>query len=327
LKLIVTVDTESDNQWAYEGRITLENLQHLPRFQALCEKHGYVPTYLLACEVLEDRTFVGRLAQWRRSGAAEIGAHLQPWTTPPYTAEEERNRVMQAFPSELPAPLFRRKLQCLTERIADAFGEPPRNFRAARWGLNGTMVAALAEAGYTADCSVTPKISWRDQKGLPGGPGGPDYRCAPVEPFEVASEDVCRTGRSGLLEVPMTIIYTGPLVREKGALASWLSRQPENILKKVLNRLWFRRKWLRVMPDSRVSDWKNICESAARNGLSVLEFMVHSSELAVGGSPLTKTAGEVEFVYHHLEEMFRYLRTRGVSSGTLSQCAREHFQK
>jgi hypothetical protein len=321
MKLIVTVDTEADNQWAYDGRISLENLRCLPRFQALCEMHGFVPTYLLACEVLEDRAFVGHLRQWRKGGRAEIGAHLQPWTTPPYMAEEERDRAMQAFPSELPASWFERKLSNLTGRIGDATGESPRSFRAARWGLNGSMVRTLAENGYVVDCSVTPKISWKVQRGMHGGPGGPDYRRAPLEPFELSTKDVCRPGRSGLLEVPVTVIYTGAWIRERGRLSSWFTRLPEGPVRRVLDRLVFGRKWLRIARGSRVTDWEKIHDAAVRNGLDVLEFMIHSSELLAGGSPLSRNADDAAFVYESLEEMFRCLKVRGTTGCTLSQYA------
>jgi hypothetical protein len=327
MKLIVTVDTEADNQWAYDGRISLENLQCLPRFQALCEGHGFVPTYLIACEVLEDKAFVGHLRDWRQSGGAEIGAHLQPWTTPPYMAEEERDRAMQAFPSELPASWFVRKLSYLTERIAEAIGESPRSFRAARWGFNGSMVRALAEKGYVVDCSVTPKISWKSQRGLTGGIGGPDYRRAPLEPFELSTEDVCRPGRSGLLEVPVTVIYTGAWIRERGPLSSWFTRLPEGPVKQVLDRLVFRRKWLRISRASRAGDWEKIHDAASRNGLDVLEFMIHSSELMAGGSPLSRNAGDAEFIYESLEEMFRCFKGRGTTGCTLSQYASNQMRK
>ena len=160
MKLIITVDTEADNQWAYDGRISLENLQCLPRFQDLCESYHFRPTYLMACEVLQDDRALSRLRQWQQEGRAEIGAHLEPWTTPPFMEAEEKDRAMQAFPSELPEPWFARKLETLTAGIERALGDAPRSFRAARWGLCGPMVRSLAACGYLVDCSVTPKTSW-----------------------------------------------------------------------------------------------------------------------------------------------------------------------
>jgi hypothetical protein len=103
MKLIVTVDTEADNQWDYHGTVSLANLSRLARFQALCERFGFVATYLLASEVLQDRGAVRRLRRWQDEGRAEVGAHLEPWTTPPLMALEKDNPALQIFPSALPA--------------------------------------------------------------------------------------------------------------------------------------------------------------------------------------------------------------------------------
>ena len=38
MKLILSVDTEADNQWETGASLTTTNLEHVPRFQALCER-------------------------------------------------------------------------------------------------------------------------------------------------------------------------------------------------------------------------------------------------------------------------------------------------
>ncbi|HOD74081.1 MAG TPA: hypothetical protein PKM13_06050, partial [Candidatus Bipolaricaulis anaerobius] len=314
------MDTEADNQWVFDGRITLDNLRCLPRFQALCERFGFIPTYLVAMEVLQDQGTVQRLRGRQDEGRAEVGAHLEPWTTPPYMACERENPALQMFPSRLPAPWLERKLHTLTEGIAERFGRSPRSFRAARWGLGASMVEALVEQGYRVDCSVTPKTSWADAgKGVLLG--GPDYRHAPAKPYRLSREDVCLSGESGLLEVPVTVLYTGPLVREGSRAARCFSALPESPAKRLLDRVVFRKKWLRISPASRRGDWRAIHRAAARGGIEVLEFMIHSSELAPGTSPLTQTEREAEGVFRRLEEMFGDYRDLGVEGCTLSALA------
>lgn len=318
MKLIVTVDTEADNQWAYDGKISVENLGYLPRFQALCERFGFVATYLLAPEVLQDRKAVERLRGWQNEGRAEVGAHLEPWTTPPLMPAEREDPALQLFPSALPAPWFERKLRVLTEGIAERFGSAPRSFRAARWGFGASMVDALARRGYRVDCSVTPKTFWADAG------DGPDYRLAPVRPYRISGTDVCIPGDSGLLEVPMTVLYTGPWVREGSRTARRFSLLPESPAKRILDRVVFRMKWLRISPVSRRGDWRAIHRAAARSGIDVLEFMIHSSELAPGTSPLTPTEREAEGVFRHLEEMFGDYRSLGVQGCMLGSLAGEY---
>ena len=320
MKLILTVDTEADNQWDYHGVISLANLRCLPRLQALCERFGFVATYLLASEVLQDRETVRRLRAWQREGRAEVGAHLEPWTTPPLMALERENPALQLFPSGLPSPWFERKLRTLTDGIAAQFGSPPRSFRAARWGLSASMVGALARQGYRVDCSVTPKTSWAtEQGGLSWG--GADYRRAPVRPYWVSGKDVCLPGDSGLLEAPMTVLYTGPLVREGSGAARRFSLLPESPAKRLLDRIVFRKKWLRIHPASRRGDWRAIHRAAVRGGLDVLVFMIHSSELAPGTSPLTPTERAAEVVFRRLEEVLGDYRDLGLEGCTLSALA------
>jgi hypothetical protein len=323
MKLIVTVDTEADNQWDYHGTVSLANLRCLPRFQDLCERFGFAATYLLASEVLQDQKAVQWLRGWQDEGKAEVGAHLEPWTTPPFMALERENPALQIFPSLLPGPWFERKLHTLTEGIEESFGRAPRSFRAARWGLGASMVGTLVRQGYRVDCSVTPKTSWA---GTQNGPfsEGPDYRRAPAGPYRLSGEDVCRPGDSELLEVPMTVLYTGPFMDEGSRAARWFSLLPETPVKRILDRAVFRTKWLRISPESRRGDWRAIHRAALRSGLEVLEFMIHSSELMPGGSPLTPTEREAETVFRCLEEMLGDYRALGVESCTLSGLADEY---
>ena len=102
MKLIITVDVEADNQWSFDEQDIVENLRCLPRFQSLCEFHGFAPTYLVAYECLQDQDTVAAMRGWQERGSAEVGTHLQPWTTPPFNDDEKRNPAMQAFPCELP---------------------------------------------------------------------------------------------------------------------------------------------------------------------------------------------------------------------------------
>jgi len=76
MKLILTVDTEADNQWETGASLTTTNLEHVPRFQALCERFEFPPTYLCTYEVVTSTAFNETLRHPMRAGRAEIGAHL-----------------------------------------------------------------------------------------------------------------------------------------------------------------------------------------------------------------------------------------------------------
>jgi hypothetical protein len=55
--------------------------------------------------------------------------------------------------------------------------------------------------------------------------------------------------------------------------------------------------------------------------MEVLEFMVHSSELMPGGSPLVRTEKDAEDILERLSAMLEYFRCRGVTGCTLEALA------
>ena len=309
MKFIITVDTEGDNQWAKEKKITTENLKFLPRFQKLCEKYGFIPTYLVSYEITQSTEGIKMLVEWQNQNKAEIGAHLHPWVMPDYKGEGK------VYPSELAGLDLKQQLEILTRSIEEKFGNRPTSYRAGRWGFDGRQAEILSELGYLVDCSVSPKVSWEKILGMVGGKGGPDFRFNGVNPYYVFGN---------LLEVPLTILFTGILKKEKNAFANFFLGLRSGFLKKILNKIFFRQKWLRIFPGSKVGDWINIYKSAKLNKLPCLEFMIHSSELMPGGSPYAKNKYAVDLIYFQLEKMFAYFRSQGLKGVSLSEFAKNY---
>ncbi len=309
MNFIITVDVEADNQWSDGKNLTLENLKFLPRFQALCEKYGFIPTYLCAYEITQDEQAVKMLSEWQKSRKAEIGAHLHPWTMPCY------NTTDKPFPCELSDSELENQIKILTNAIEEKFGIRPASYRAGRWGFDQRQAEILAKLGYKSDCSITPKISWKKTAGLPGGKGGPDFRFHQAAPYYVFEN---------LLEVPMTILFTGAIKSEKNFFAKFFLGMPDCLLKKVLNKIFFRQKWMRIFSESQAKDWINIYESAESNKLPCVEFMIHSSELMPGASPYAKDEKAVESIYRQMEEMFGYFKKKNIAGSALSEFAENY---
>ena len=81
---IITIDTEGDNLWANPQTVTTENATFLPRFQELCERFRFKPTYLVNYEMAEDEQFQSFGRGVLANQTAEIGLHIHPWNSPPF---------------------------------------------------------------------------------------------------------------------------------------------------------------------------------------------------------------------------------------------------
>ncbi len=296
---LITVDTEGDNLWSRPAEITTKNARFLPRFQSLCEKHGFRPTWLVNYEMAECAEFVafGRDVLTRRTG--EIGMHLHGWNSPPIrplTADDYRH---QPYLFEYPEPVMREKILAMTGLLEDRFQRKMVSHRAGRWGFNATYARLLAEAGYRVDCSVTPHTSWQIYPGDPRGSGGPDFTAFPEQPYFLDLENPGRPGDSPLLEVPLSIIHS-PYARMNG----WLEHG-SSLAQRCFGRFFPARHWL--VPRDRRANHRGmsvILRHALANHWPCVVFATHSSELMPGGSPFFPDEKSIERLYRRLEEIF-----------------------
>ena len=299
--LLVTIDTEGDDIWSAPREPRTRNASHLPRFQALCERHGVKPTYLTNWEMAGDAAFREFAADVLARGTAEVGMHLHAWHQPPLAGSlGPEDWQHQPYLIEYPERVLREKVSRLTARLEDTFGVKMVSHRAGRWSFDAVYARALVDAGYLVDCSVTPNVSWRAYRGDPAGGGGTDYRAFPESEYFVSLDDVSRPGPSPLLELPMTIMR-----RERSASVEWVRRRARagRVLERVANRLWRPVLWMR--PDGRnLSEMRWVLERACAEGRPYVEFMLHSSELMPGGSPTFPRAADIERLYSQLDQFF-----------------------
>lgn len=306
---LITIDTEGDNLWAGPSRITTENSRALPRFQALCERHGLAPVYLTNYEMACCPVFRDFAHDMLRRGAGEVGAHLHPWNSPPLHSLTADDFSCRPYVTEYPPDVIHDKVRFLTRLLEETFEIKMVSHRAGRWGFDGVYARALIENGYLSDCSITPGVSWKSSSGDPAGAGGPDYTVCPPEPYFLSLEDIRRPGSSPLLELPVTI---GP------AAPPWVERlrkvlPARSIPRRALGRIWPPLTWLRPNGRNRAAMLR-LLRKAAEDGSRYVEFMLHSSELLAGGSPNFPDAQAIERLYRDLEAVFtlasKYFRAR-----------------
>jgi len=322
MDVIVTIDTEADNQWdRSRTELSTENLEFIPRFQDLCTRHGMKPTYLCTWEIVEDPRF-DSLRRYQEAGLAEIGAHLHPWTTPPMESSQNGldRGAFGTYPSELNQAIFREKLRRLTKQIHSRTGIEPRSYRAGRWGFSAEQIPTLVSLGYLVDCSVTPLKSWRHVPGA--GEGGPDFRAAPARPYFLDLTDVCRSGESQLLEVPVTILFTKARLARSKRLQDLYFRHRQTLPAKAMNRLLrLDPQWFRPYPHMSSKRLMSVYEAARDAGLPAVEMMLHSSELMPGGSPYHHDEAAIERLYEKLERVFGHLQDESCRGMTLTEFA------
>ena len=81
---LIGVDTEADDQWTVEGRrrLGVRNAACLPRFQALCDRYGVRPSYLVTHEMAFAREVSDRVAFFKAGKIHEIGPPEQIFGSP-----------------------------------------------------------------------------------------------------------------------------------------------------------------------------------------------------------------------------------------------------
>lgn len=298
---LITIDTEGDDLWTPAGRrnTTTRNAAFLPRFQSLCEKYGFKPTYLTDYEMARSGEFVEFARDAAARGTGEVGMHLHALDSPPDFALTDDDCLHHPYLIEYPEHVLREKVAFLTDFVAETFGARPISHRAGRWALNDVYARALIDQGYLVDCSVVPHVSYRRQLGDPGGRGGTDYTHFPERAYFLDPQDISQPGDSAMLEVPMTVMPSAnrPANWLRGRLAAG------SFCRQALDRLSRPVRWLR--PNGRnLRHLLGVIRRAVEQGRDYVEFMLHSSEFMPGGSPTFPAEADIERLYEHMDALF-----------------------
>ncbi len=326
---IVSVDTEADNEWEGRASPSYENIRALPAFQELCNRYGVRPTYLVTYDVAAETDSLAVLRELSHDGNCEIGSHTHGWRTPPFHAPLDTEKTCHPYLYEYPRGVQAEKVATLTNHLEQLFQTKVTSHRAGRWGIDAYTLSLLEANGYNVDTSVTPFRSWRHHKGHPEGEGGPDYIGAPCRPYHPANDDVCLRGRSGILEVPVSVRVFSSVLRVNWG--RWLAplfsgdgfakRKARNILRRLgIADL--------VSLNPAVNPSKHmilLCRKLISERQPVLNMAFHSSELIAGGSPEVANTNDEQQVWRALNEVFACISEYShVQKQTLTEYAREY---
>jgi hypothetical protein len=310
--LLVGIDTEADDQWSEKGRreLRVENASRLPALQSLFDEFGVRPSYLVTHEMATRPESAAVLRDLARSGRCEIGAHLHPWTSPPFRPEDTAGHT---YPHNLPDELLERQLRELTETLERTFNARPTTYRAGRNGLDGRTLRILEGLGYTVDTSVDPLFNERRK-------GGPAFAGAPLHPYRPDYADVTRPGGSRILEVPISAATTPAMPK---ALERLYATLPPIPWRGALKRVGLRPVWLRPSYTT-VADMLAFASRMKERGAPCFNVIFHSSEVLPGGSPYTPDAASVGRFEAALRRLLEHLTSRlGAVGRTYAEFARE----
>ena len=299
--VLVGIDTEADDQWSAEGRrrLGVRNALRLPALQALCDGFGIRPSYLVTHEMAARKESADVLRGLAREGRCEIGAHLHPWTSPPFRPEDVAGHT---YPHNLPVELLDRQLTELAALITQELGVRPTTYRAGRNGFDGRSLPILERLGFTVDTSVDPLFNERRK-------GGMAFAGAPLVPYHPDYGDVRRPGASKILEVPISAATSPALPKAAEALYARLRPIP---WRGALRRLGLKAVWLRPSYAA-LPDMVAFASRLARARVPCFNIIFHSSELLPGGSPYTPDEASVSRFLEDLTRLFEQERVVAVA--------------
>lgn len=291
---IITIDVEGDNVWKYtpeKEKLLLpetKNAEYIERFQILCNKYGFKPTYLVDYEMAKSKVFVDFGREVLKHHEAEIGMHMHAFSTPPFYDLKNMSGRGLAFAGEYPQRVLYNKMEYMTKLLEDTFQIPITSHRGGRWYLDNRVLAILERLGYWVDCSVTPGIDWSGTKGQTKEGRGSNYKKYINKPYRIRN--------SSMWELPVTI-------EDKIELSD------ESLFKK--SKIWMRPKGNNLEDMLWIVKKRRMCD--------YIEFMLHSSEFMQGENPTFRTERDIDNLFVHIEKVFSELKCCGYVGITCSE--------
>lgn len=311
MELIITIDTEEDQWGEYASSgASLGNIARIDRLQAIFDRYGAIPTYLVNYPVVMDEDSRRRIMRIYEDGRCGIGTHCHPWNTPPF---KENLNNFNSMLCNLPSDLVHEKIRVLHVELEKRWGIRSRCFRSGRWGFGPGVGKALEALGYGIDTSITPFQDWRAYD-------GPDFSDAPSRPYRFHPHDIFAEAPDGtLLEVPAMIGFFQENFERcarayKKILYSALSRYRVIGLLDRLRVLNFR--WL--SPEkSNAGDMIRLSRTFIRKGYAYLHMSFHSTSLLPGATPYFKTQDDVDAFLNNIEKFLIFVHESGISPAPL----------
>ena len=300
-RFTVFVDVEEEFDWSAPldraSRATTA-MAALPDAHCRFADRGVGLTCLIDHPIAVDPAAVAILARIVEDGRSEIGSQLHAWVNPPFL---EPLRPAASYAGNLPYALEAAKLDVLTDAIAAVFGTAPRVYRAGRYGIGPDSHALLASRGYRIDSSVRARYDY-------SGDGGPDFRALGNAAYRSAG---------GLLELPLTTVFTGVARRGGQALYDALGRLPKG--RGIASRTGLFSRIALTPEDMPIAAALAAIDVAIGQGERLLTLSFHSPSLAPGHTPYVRDRADLARFHAWWDRMLDHLGRRGVRSASIAE--------
>lgn len=297
-RFTVFVDVEEEFDWTAPldaAQRSTQAMRAFPDAHARFASWHVGLTCMVDHPIATDAAAVDLLCRVVEDGRSAIGAQLHAWVTPPFAAPVT---AFTSYAGNLPRDVERAKIAALTAAIEAAFAARPVAFRAGRYGLGPHTLGLLAEAGYRLDSSVRPGYDY-------SADGGPDYSSAGTPAWR----------RDGMVELPLSTIFTGVARRYGAGLYRQLGRIPRARGLAARTGLLAR---VALTPEGMpIADVLRALDVAADSErLLVLSF--HSPSLAPGHTPYVRDAADLARFWRWWDAVLARLDRLGFAPASLA---------
>lgn len=286
-RLILLVHTEEEFPWNAPFSRTYRSVGHiskLERYQSLFEKYDIPVAYALTYPVLENKTAVKYLRQFKKQyNKVYFGIHCHPWVNPPYTEEISE---INSYPGNLDRELEEAKITELYNIIKKQLECTPIFYLAGRYGIGENTYSILSDLNIAYDFSPVPYYNYSDQS-------GPDF-----------SNITCRVyEKHGITVIPHSSGFTGWLCsggEKPGILKSkTLVRYRLSSIFSILGGF----SQVLLTPEGfSLSEMKSLTRALVRSNHETIVLSFHSPSIVSGNTPFVTSASEEENFYYKLDQ-------------------------
>lgn len=299
-RFLVFVDVEEEFDWAAPPDRTRRATTAMRAFPAAHRRFADrgVP---LACMVdhpiATDPSAAAILRDVLADGRSAVGAQLHAWVTPPH---EEALTPFNSFPGNLPEALEAAKIDALTAAIEAGIGVRPSAYRAGRYGIGPRTLRLLRERGYRIDSSMRARYAY-------AGEGGPDFAAIGPHAFR----------REGIVELPLTTVFTGTLRRHGAGLYGRLGTVPK--ARGAAARLGVLSRVALTPEGMPLADALAAIDAGLNEGVGLLSLSFHSPSLVPGFTPYVRDAADLAAFWRWWNAVLDRLAARGIVPTTLAE--------